>query len=41
MRKKLIIFLWSAIATVVVVVVVVFALIWNGAIGYMPDMEDL
>ena len=41
MRKKLIIFLWSAIATVVVVVVVVFALIWNGSIGYMPDMEDL
>ena len=41
MRKKLIIFLWSAIATVVMVVVVVFALIWNGAIGYMPDMEDL
>ena len=41
MRKKLIIFLWSAIATAVVVVVVVFALIWNGAIGYMPDMEDL
>ena len=41
MRKKLILFLWSAIATGVVAVVVVFALIWNGAIGYMPDMEDL
>lgn len=41
MRKKFIIFLWSVMATVVVVVVVVFALIWNGAIGYMPDMEDL
>lgn len=41
MRKKFILFLWIALATSVVVVGVVFCLIWNGVIGYMPDMKDL
>ena len=41
MRKKFILFLWIALATSVVVVGGVFCLIWNGVIGYMPDMKDL
>ena len=41
MRKKFILFLWIALATSVVAVGVVFCLIWNGVIGYMPDMKDL
>ena len=41
MRKKFILFLWIALATSVVIVGVVFCLIWNGVIGYMPDMKDL
>ena len=41
MRKALIKFLWSAFATVVLLVFVSFVAIWNGWIGYMPDIEDL
>lgn len=41
MRKKFISFLWIFLATAVTSVVVVFYLIWEGIIGYMPDMEDL
>ena len=41
MRKALIKFLWSAFATVVLLVFVSFVAIWNGGIGYMPDIEDL
>ena len=41
MRKKFVLFLWKAIAATVVMVILVFIAIWNGWIGYMPDMEDL
>ena len=41
MRKKFISFLWIFLATAVTSVAVVFYLIWEGVIGYMPDMEDL
>ena len=41
MRKKFILFLWKTIAAVIALVLIVFVFIWNGWIGYMPDMEDL
>ena len=41
MRRKFVITLWSILATIVCFVGVVVFLIWNGIIGYMPDMEDL
>lgn len=41
MRKKLIITLWSAILATTMFVAILFVMIWNGWIGYMPDMEEL
>lgn len=41
MRKKFVHFLWAAIAFGVCFVVLMFVCIWNGWIGYMPDMEEL
>ncbi|MBO7052647.1 MAG: transglycosylase domain-containing protein [Prevotella sp.] len=41
MRKKFVHFLWKMMAAVIALVVIVFVFIWNGWIGYMPDMEDL
>ena len=41
MRKKLIRFLWITMASVVLLIAVAFIAIWNGWIGYMPDMEEL
>ncbi|MBP3750935.1 MAG: transglycosylase domain-containing protein [Prevotella sp.] len=41
MRRKFVLFLWKMIAAGVLLVLVLFTLIWNGWIGYMPDMEDL
>ena len=41
MRKKFVLFLWKAIAAVIVLVLLIFVFIWNGWVGYMPDMEDL
>nr|MCR4853485.1 transglycosylase domain-containing protein [Prevotella sp.] len=41
MRKKLIRFLWISMASVVVILMAAFIAIWNGWIGYMPDMEEL
>lgn len=41
MRIALIKFLWGTFATVVLLVFVSFVAIWNGWIGYMPDIEDL
>lgn len=41
MRKAIIIFLWALLAAVVVSAAGVFFAIWNGWIGYMPDLEDL
>jgi penicillin-binding protein 1A len=41
MRKKFIYTLWGIIGGVVTFIVLMVVLIWNGIIGYMPDMEDL
>lgn len=41
MRKKLIYTLWIILATTVLTVLAFFIAIWNGWIGYMPDMENL
>lgn len=41
MRKKLIIFLWGLIVASTLFVAIMFTCIWNGWIGYMPDMEEL
>ncbi|MGN1375817.1 MAG: transglycosylase domain-containing protein [Prevotella sp.] len=41
MRKKFVHVLWSLIGLGVVVMALGFVAIWNGWIGYMPDMEDL
>lgn len=41
MRKKFVHILWGVIGTGIVVSVLMFVAIWNGWIGYMPDMEDL
>ena len=41
MRKKFVYILWSLIAASVIIFALIFAAIWNGWIGYMPDMEDL
>lgn len=41
MRKKFIIVLWSMLALAVLSGFGIFIAIWNGKIGYMPDIEDL
>ena len=41
MRKKLIYTLWILLATSVLTVLAFFIAIWNGWVGYMPDMENL
>ena len=41
MRRKLIKFLWCSLVGVVVLLLLAFVAIWNGWIGYMPNMEDL
>ena len=41
MRKAFVHFLWGAIITVIGLSVVFFIFVWNGWIGYMPDMEEL
>lgn len=41
MRKKLIYTLWIILATTALTVLAFFIAIWNGWIGYMPDMENL
>jgi len=41
MRKKLVLYLWGAIGVFVLVIVLTFTAIWNGWIGYMPDLEEL
>ncbi|MBQ0074797.1 MAG: transglycosylase domain-containing protein [Prevotella sp.] len=41
MRKKFVYFLWGAIASAVAFVMLMFVCIWNGWVGYMPDMEEL
>lgn len=41
MRKKLVYTLWTILAVMVLTIVVSFIAIWNGWVGYMPDMEEL
>ena len=41
MRKKFIHTLWALTAGGLLIVLLLFIAIWNGWIGYMPDMEDL
>lgn len=41
MRKAFIHFLWGILMAGFAVTVIVFVAIWNGWIGYMPDIEDL
>ena len=41
MRKHFIYTLWCIFATFVVSAMLAFFAIWNGWIGYMPDIEDL
>lgn len=41
MRKAFVHFLWKTLAAVFCAVLVAFVAIWNGWIGYMPDVEDL
>lgn len=41
MRKKFIHTLWALFGLSIIMVAVAFYCIWNGVIGYMPDIEDL
>lgn len=41
MRKKFVHFLWGTIVFSILFVALLFVCIWNGWIGYMPDMEEL
>lgn len=41
MRKKFVKILWSIIGVILATVLIFFVSIWNGWIGYMPDMEEL
>ncbi len=41
MRKKFIIALWILLLLVIVGISLFFFMIWNGWIGYMPDIKDL
>lgn len=41
MRKKLIYTLWTLLVTMILIVMGFFVAIWNGWVGYMPDMENL
>ena len=41
MRKKIVLFLWTLMTATIVLTLAIFVMIWNGWIGYMPDMEDL
>jgi penicillin-binding protein 1A len=41
MRRAFIKILWILLASVVGITALVFALIWTGAIGYSPDIENL
>ncbi len=41
MRKKFVITLWTIVVGALLLLLLLFTLIWNGVIGYMPDVEDL
>lgn len=41
MRRKFIHYLWTLLGVVICISFISFIAIWNGWIGYMPDIEDL
>lgn len=41
MRKKFILTMWRLLGASIVIIFLLIVAIWNGWIGYMPDMEDL
>ena len=41
MRRAFVHFLWGTLITVVGAVAIFFVCVWNGWIGYMPDMDEL
>ena len=41
MRRTFVHFLWGALVAILAFVAVFFISVWNGWIGYMPDMDDL
>lgn len=41
MRKAFVHFLWKTLIAVFCVILIAFIAIWNGWIGYMPEVEDL
>ena len=41
MRKKFVYCLWGMIVVSTLFIALMFTAIWNGWIGYMPDMEEL
>ena len=38
MRKAFIKFLWGALISVFALIIIAFIAIWNGWVGYMPDI---
>ena len=41
MRKTFVHLLWSGLFVGVSLLVLFFVCVWNGWVGYMPDMEEL
>lgn len=41
MRRKFILTLWSILSATILLILIFFVLIWNGWVGYMPDIESL
>ena len=41
MRKKFVHILWGILIGLIIMTIGGFLAIWNGWIGYMPDMEDI
>ncbi len=41
MRRKFILFLWVFLIVIILAVTSAFTAIWNGWIGYLPEIEDL
>ena len=41
MRKAFVHFLWGALVTITASIALFFICVWNGWVGYMPDMEEL
>ena len=41
MRRAFVHFLWGAMITGIATMILFFVCVWNGWVGYMPDMEEL